>query len=139
MAIFGTLTNAKFVLNSIDLSDHVANVDVNVTIADKDTTAMSSAGAATRTGGLMDGTITVSFFQDYNTSKVDPTIWTALTGRVPVAFSANPANSANSATNPNYSGQVLITNYKPITGKVGDVEVVQVTWPCSGVTARATS
>lgn len=139
MAIFGTLTNAKLVLNSVDLSDHVADVDVNVTIADKDTTAMSTSGAMTRTGGLMDGTVTVSFFQDYNTSKVDATIWAALIARVPVTFSANPANSANAVTNPNYSGQVLVTNYKPIVGKVGDIAVVQVTWPCSGVTARATS
>lgn len=140
MAIFGPLTNAKFVLNGVDLSDHVVQLKVDRSRADLDTTTMSSTGAKTRVGGLFDGSITVDFVQDYNTSKVEATIRAAFeTSTGVVSFSANPANSANSATNPNYSGSLGVFSHNPIGGKVGDLETVSHTWPISGVVTTTTA
>lgn len=140
MAIFGPLTNAKFVLNGVDLSDHVVQLKIERSRADLDTTAMSSTGAKTRQGGLFDGTISVDFLQDYTTSKVEATVRAAFESSTGVVtFSANPANSANSATNPNYSGSVLVNSHSPIGGKVGDLEVVTHTWPVSGVLTTTTA
>jgi hypothetical protein len=139
MAIFGPFYNAKVVINAVDLSDHVASVALDVSIADVDTTAMSSTGAKTRTGGLTDGKLDIVFRQDFNSSKVDATLWTAYTGKVPVTFQVNPTNAANSATNPAYTGSVLVTDYHPLSGQVGANLDVTVSWPVSGATSRATS
>lgn len=140
MAIFGALTNAKFVMNSVDLSDHVVSLKVDRSRADLDTTAMSATGAKTRTGGLFDGSITVDFLQDYNTSKVEATIRAAFeSASGVVTFSANAANSANTATNPNYSGSMGVFTHNPIGGKVGDLETVSHTWPISGVVTTTTA
>lgn len=140
MSIFGPLNNAKFLMNAVDLSDHVVQLKVDRTRADLDSTAMSSTGAKTRQGGLFDGTITVDFLQDYNTSKVEATIRAAFeTSTGVVSFSANPANSANSATNPNYSGNMGVFSHTPVSGKVGDLAVVSHTFPISGVVTTTTA
>lgn len=139
MAIFGPFFNAKFVLNGVDLSDHVASLQADFSVADIDVTAMNAGGAKSRTGGLSDGSLSVTFRQDFTGGKVDATIWTAFTGKAPVTFSFNPTNAANSVSNPNYSGNVLVTDYKPVSGQVGAGLDVQVQWPVSGAVARTTA
>jgi hypothetical protein len=48
-------------------------------------------------------------------------------------------NAATSTTNPAYSGVVLINDWKPVSGKVGDLQVSSVSWPFSGGITKAFS
>ncbi len=43
------------------------------------------------------------------------------------------------SSNPQYSGSLLITEWVPIAGSVGDLGEVDVTYPGSGPLARATA
>jgi hypothetical protein len=131
------LTSPVVVVNSVDLSDHVHSVDLNDATADVTTTNFGSSGLVTRVGGMKDGSITIEFQQDYAAGKVDATLWTAR-GTV-ITVTVKPTVAAGSATNPTYSASYLVTQYKPVAGKVGDLAILSVTWPRSGDLTRYTT
>jgi hypothetical protein len=54
-------------------------------------------------------------------------------------WSATPTSDDVSATNPEYSGSVLIDKYVPLTGAPGDIATAELEWTLSGPVARATS
>ena len=134
MAILA-LTNAKVVVNSVDLSAYVDTVTLNFEAADLDSTAMSTTGWQSHLGGLKFGKFDVTLNQDYASSAVDATLWAAL-GTV-VAVTVNPVNAANSATNPQYQFNTLVTQVPGPSGKVGDIAKAVVSWPITGAVVRA--
>lgn len=117
------LKDASFVINSVDLSDHVNQIALDLGVEVQDDTAM---GDNTRSGcgGLLTGAVEVSLFQDYASGKTDPTI-APIIGTV-VAVVIKPASGSVSATNPSYGGNFLVTAYNPIAGSVGDKQLASV-------------
>src|SRR5260221_3093128 len=107
--------NAKFVINSVDLSDHVDTIALNLTADLGETTAMG-ATSKTRIVTLGDFSLDVTFLQDFATGKVDASIWAIYSGGASVAFTLNPVNAANSTTNPQNAGNVALNTYSPMTG-----------------------
>jgi hypothetical protein len=130
------LTNAGVVLGGVDLSDHVAQVEVNQTFDEVETTAFGDGGR-TRVAGLEDSSITLSFHQDFAAASVDATIAPLVGGTA--AFEVYANGTSVGATNPKYSGTVLLTEWSPVAGTVGDLLTVDVTWPVSGTVTRATA
>lgn len=129
------LTNALVKVNNVDLSDHVASVTVTQNWDEVETTAFGDSGR-TRVAGLQDSSISLDFHQDFAAGEVDATITPLLGGTASFYITAN--GTAVSATNPKYTGTVLVTEYTPIAGAVGDLATVSVTWPVSGVVTRGT-
>ena len=136
MAVFA-FTDASVTINSVDLSDHVRSVTLTLTAEELDTTAMSSTGYRTRAGGLKDGSLALEFNQDFASSEIDAT-FNGIIGTV-VAFVVKPTSGSVSATNPSYSGSVLVTEYSPLANAVGDLATASMTFPTSGAITRATS
>jgi len=134
MAIFA-FTNAKVVVNSVDLSSYVKDVTLEFDAVDLDTTAMNSNGWVSKIGGLKSGKFDVTFNQDYAASEVDATLWPLL-GTV-TACTVNPVNTTNSATNPQYQFNALVLQVPGPTGKVGDVAEAKCSWVISGAVTRA--
>jgi hypothetical protein len=126
----------RITINSVNLSSAVRKATLQVSVNEVTDTAMGDTWVS-RLGGLRDYRLTVEFNQDFAASQVDATLWPLL-GTV-VAFTARPTTGAISATNPEYQGSVLITDYTPIEGQVGDLAMFSVTWPGSGPLTRATS
>ena len=48
-------------------------------------------------------------------------------------------SAATSSTNPIYSATVLVSDWTPITGKVGELVAPSITWKVSGAVTRATT
>lgn len=136
MATF-VYVDAVVTINTVDLSDHITKATLKIDVEDKETTAFGGNGWKTRLGGLKEGTIELEFNQDFDTAQVDATIW-PLIGTV-TAITIKPTSGSVSASNPEYSGNVLIKEYSPLDGNVGDVAKTSVSWPTSGAVARATS
>ena len=130
------LINAQVILNSVDLSNRVDQVTIEYTVAEVDTTTFGNT-AKRRVGGLQDNKITLEFQQDFAAAEVDATI-NPLIGTL-TSFNIKPINSATTTINPAYTGNVLITDYKPLDAKVGDLSKLAVTWPVDGLITRATS
>lgn len=138
MATF-VLTDASLTLNSVDLSDWVSSVTLSIEMDEQEDTAMGDSFRS-RLGGLRDYTLDVEFFQDFANSAVDQTVYPLILSQLtPTAFVLKATSSAVSATNPTYSGSVLVNQYDPVAGSVGDVASFSVSWPGSGTLTRATA
>lgn len=131
------LTNAVVKINSVDYSANINQVEIAVTSDEVDTTAFSSTGWRTVTGGLKSGSVTLSFHNDFAASGVDSVLWTALNSLATVVVLPN--GTAASSSNPSYTFTALVNNVTPVSGAVGDLAVQNLTWPISGEVTRATA
>ena len=131
------LTNAYVTVNSVDVSDHVASVTLNSSIDVVETTAFSTTAARTRIGGLADNSITLEFHQDYASGSIEATVYPLLGSTTTVVV--KPNGSSTSATNPSYTSTVLVSEWTPLNGAVGELATASVTWPVSGAITKATS
>lgn len=136
MGIFA-VTDARVEIATVNLTDHLADVDLDDQFAELLTTNMASGGNVERIAGLRDGKCTLLFQQDYAASKVYATI-APLLGTL-ATIKIRPHTASISATNPEFSASYLISQWKPITGKVGELAVLQVTFPRSGALSVAVS
>jgi hypothetical protein len=131
------LTNAYVTVNSVDVSDHVASVTLNSSIDVVETTAFGTTGARTRIGGLADNSITLEFHQDYASGSIEATVYPLLGSTTTVVV--KPNGSSTSTTNPSYTSTVLVSEWTPLNGAVGELATASVTWPVSGAITKATA
>ena len=132
------LTDVGVILGGVDLSDHIASVEISQNFDEVETTAFGDGGR-TRVAGLEDSTISLSFHQDFADSNVDATI-APLVGST-TTFDIGPFGTAVAAagTAPRYTGTVLVTEWTGLNGAIGDLSTADVTWPVVGQVTRATS
>jgi hypothetical protein len=130
------LTDAYISINSNVVSDHGNKVTINAEVEELETTTFGQTWK-TRVGGLKDGSIDVSFLQDYVAANLDSIFWPLLGTVVP--FEIRPTSSAASTSNPKYTGSILITKWSPISGDVGKLAALDVSFPTTGTVTRATS
>jgi hypothetical protein len=128
MATF-VLTDAVVTVNAVDLSDWCTEVTINVEVDDQEDTAFGDTYRS-RLGGLRDLTIDLGFNSDFAAGAVDATIW-PLVGTT-TAITVKATSAATSATNPLYSATVLVNEYSPLDGSVGDLSTTSVSWPGAG-------
>ena len=131
------LTNAYVTINSVDVSDHVASVTLNSSIDVVETTAFSSTAARTRIGGLADNSISLEFHQDYASGSIEATVYPLLGTTTSVVV--KPNGTSTSATNPSYTATVLVSEWTPLSGAVGELATATVSWPVSGAITKATA
>lgn len=134
---FLVLTNAKVTINAVDLSDHVKQVSIKYSADILEDTAMGAASKS-RLGGLKDWSADIEFFQDYATGKIDATLF-PLVGAAPFAISIVPVSATVSPNNPNYNGNCVLGDYSPVSGSVGDLTTVSVTFQGDGDLTRSTT
>ena len=136
MAIFLN-NNVGFKLNSVDLSDHVTAFTLNRQADQLEVTAMGDTAHKFVTG-LSADTITVSFLNDTAAASVLATLQAAY--GTTVAFTAlQVKGTAVSATNPLYTGTVLVDNIMDINGAVADEATMDLTFTCNSKTTVATT
>lgn len=135
------LTDAYVVLASTDISQYVTSVTLSSTLDVVETTGMSST-ARTRVAGLRDNQLTLEFNQDFASGALEALIYpsdaTTKIGTA-VAMTVKPTSAATSATNPEYGFSALITEWQSVSGSVGELATVSVTWPISGAITKTTS
>ena len=131
------LTNAQVVFGTnSDLSDHISSLSLSTSYDIVETTSFGNV-AKTRVAGLQDNSVTFEFHQDYATSSVEQIIYPLL--GTAVTCTVKPVNGAVSATNPSYSFSVLISEWTPLNGGVGELATASVTWPISGAITKTTA
>lgn len=130
------LTDASVVINSVNLSDHIASVTISTTEDVIDTSAFSSTSinGRTRVAGLADNSITLEFHQDFATSNVEQTIYPLIGSTTTIVV--KPTSSAVGATNPSYTMTALVSEWQPLSGSVGELATASVTWPVSGAITK---
>lgn len=135
-----TLTDVSVVLNvggtNYDLSDHVDQVTIEYKKETPETTAMGNSHR-TRISGLKDWTVQLGLHQDFAAASVDAAIYAAFMASVNPTITIKPASGAVSATNPSFSGSVIVPSYSPISGSIGDVSKMSVNMEGSGIMTKA--
>ena len=131
------LTDVGVVLGGVDLSDHIASVEISQNFDEVETTAFGDGGR-TRVAGLEDSSLSLSFHQDFATSEVEATVGPLVGSTATFEISPFGTAVAASGTAPRYSGTVLVTEWTAVNGSVGDLSVADVTWPVVGQIAKGT-
>lgn len=124
-------SDAQFVVNSVDLSDHVRSVTLNYEAEMLDDTTMGTSGTRSNRPGLKNWNIECTFLQDFDAGSVDATLF-PLIGAVAFPVTLKHLSSATSATNPIYSGSAILESYPPIAGDVGAMGEVTTNFRAGG-------
>ena len=132
------VTGNKVTINGTNLSDSIARAELVINVADVDTTDFGSNGYTELIGGLKSGTVSIDFHQDYASASVEATIFPLL-GSIATAVIIAGNGTAASSTTPAYTATVLVNNWSPVAGAVGDLSTVSVSWPTSGAITKATA
>ncbi len=133
------LTDARVEYDSVDLSAFVTAVTLTYESEAQDDTAM---GDLTRSnlGGLKNWAAEVEFNQDFAAGGPDATLFAKL-GLI-ANLKIRKTTAAISATNPEYSGDALLTSYPPFGNTVGDKATTSASFVPGGASntlARATA
>lgn len=131
------LKAAYLALAGNDVSANTSKIELKAEVAEQDVTTFASGGWTELLGGLASGELSVGFKQDVAAGALDATMWPLFGTVVPfeVRLSAAPVSDSN----PAYTGNVLIKEWQPIAGSVGDVAEMDLSFPTSGPVVRATS
>jgi hypothetical protein len=129
------LNNAYVLFASNDISEFVTQIELKTSVDIIDTTRIGSQ-SRTRQAGVFDNSVTFQFNQDYadnaleelinGTSMANTTVGTI------VQMQIRPVNAAVSASNPKYTFNAVITEWQSVSGELGALSTVTVSWPISG-------
>jgi hypothetical protein len=129
---------SRFVsLGTADISNALSGASLEITVEEVDKTSLGSAGWREVAAGLKSGSVTLNFQQDYAAGAIDSLLYPLIGTEATVTIRSSSATV--SASNPAYSAVVLISQYTPIAGAVGDLATFDVTFPTVGAITRATA
>lgn len=130
-------TDVKVLINGTNLSDHIAQVSLEQTSDEIETTAFGTQWRQRIGGGLKDASISIDFHQDFGAGSVDA-ILSPLFGSIATVV-VTPTSGSVSATNPSFTGTFSVVQYSPVASSVGDLATLSVSWPSAGTVVRGTA
>jgi hypothetical protein len=130
-------TDVKVLINGLNLSDHIAQVSLEQTSDEIETTAFGTEWRQRIGGGLKDASISIDFHQDFGAGSVDATL-SPLFGSIATVV-VTPTSGSVSATNPSFTGTFSVVQYSPVASSVGDLATLSVSWPSAGTVSRGTA
>ena len=131
------LTAAYVAINGVDRSALCKKAELAVEVEKKDVTTFASAGWKELKGGLRSAGLDLTFLNDLAAGGFDEALW-SLFGTV-VPFEVRASNAAVSTSNPKWTGNILISALKPLSGSPGDVNEASYSYDTSGAVSRATA
>jgi len=134
MAIFVATDFSVSINGSTALASYLTQVELKLSANDVTTTAFGST-FVTRVAGLKEGSLTLTFNQDYAASTVDATLFPLLGSNATVVI--KPTTAAVGSANPSYTTVVSVIDLTPISGQIGDLSTFSVTFPTNGTVTRA--
>lgn len=120
------LYNASVVLNSVDLSDHVASVELAPSLGGTTAAAMGDVEDYDMPTTRSVNDVTLNMYQDFASSKTYATLMTLWTNRTTFNAVIKADAGATSATNPAFTIPVYIKKFPIVSGKRGDAHMTQV-------------
>jgi len=126
-------------INSVDLSDHVKSVTLNRQFDELEVTAMGDYSHRF-VKGLEASTLTVDFLNYVSAGSVLATLQSAWGTSVSFAMvQTKGATTTISATNPLYTGMILVNKTTDINGAVGDISTQTITFTINSVVTVAST
>lgn len=129
----------KITINGTNYSDHLAGVSIPLEAATYKSTAFGMGWDEYIKSPIKGGSLTLKFHNDYGASSIDSVLFPFLTGTSNATVVATPTSASVSATNPAYTVVAVPSQYSPVSGDLGNLATVDVTWPIHGTVARGTA
>jgi hypothetical protein len=82
--------------------------------------------------GTVKWTLKVSLYHSHDPAGTNEVLTAAVEGGVPVDFTVTPSSDVVSATNPEYTGQLIPQPFAPVSGDVGDASSIDLEWSITG-------
>jgi hypothetical protein len=141
LSVFGVWKNGHITVNGVDLSDHAREITLETSVVELPDNVHGDNTNKVR-AGLEEWTVTATFLQDFAAGKVDATLRGGSIGTVGhsafnVIVGADAASV--STTNPRYSGNAILSSYRPFGGSHGSNLEATATFRCAGNLTRQTS
>ena len=127
----------------VDLTNHVQSITINRNFDELEVTAMGSSGRQ-YVAGLETSTIAIDFLNDDATASVMQTLNSLVATNAAfkicqTTVAGSPSTATISATNPLYTGLILVNKLTPVAGKVGDISMQSLTFTVSGAITVAST
>jgi len=124
-------------VNGKDLSDHLTDVSLTYEADEIESTSSgTTVNDKTFIAGLRSWKVDATLQQEYDTGKVDATLF-SLVGADPFTIKVRPTSAVKGATNPSFEGSAILTSYPPISGSVGELAKVSVSFRGTGALTRS--
>ena len=124
-------------VNGVDLSDHLTDVSLTYEADEIESTSSgTTVNDKTFIAGLRSWKVDATLQQDYDASEVDATLF-ALVGADPFTIKVRPTSAVKGATNPSFEGNAILLSYPPISGAVGELAKVSVSFRGTGTLTRS--
>jgi hypothetical protein len=116
-------TSLKCLMSHVEMTPDVTTIEIT-----------TSCGVREYPGKIK-WTLKVSLYHCYDVDGTNEVLTAAVAGGVPVPFTVIPsAGNPVSATNPEYTGDVIPQPFAPLAGDVGDSSSVDLEWSILGWT-----
>lgn len=124
-------------VNGVDLSAYLTDVNLTYETDEIDST---SSGTTVNDKAFMPGLrswkVDATLQQNYDAGAVDATLF-ALVGADPFTIKVRPTSAVKGATNPSFEGNAILLSYPPISGAVGEMAKVSVSFRGTGALTRS--
>jgi len=124
-------------LNNVVLSDHFKQVNISP-VADTPEKTHFGDDWRGRIGGLKDFSVSLEYNQDYDPATgLDFVMFPLLGKRIP--FEIRSSSAIRAPGNPSWTGFVIVGEYSPLSGSVGEVIMGNLNLPGDGILNRLTA
>lgn len=130
------LKNGYLDIGGTVVSDRAKSIVLNLTKEAPDSTTMGADSRTFSAEGLRNATISGELVQDLASSESDAILHAAYENTSAVTFEIRNDSGSVSATNPEYTGSLVITSYTPIGQSVGDLALAPFTAQVTGDVTR---
>ena len=129
------ITNPKIVLDGTEVSQYIASISFGTTYDLVEVTQMGDI-AKKMVGGLENNSLELEILQDFGSGEIESIIWP--NRGLLINATVKPVDAATSANNPEYSFQVLVSEWTPLNASVGSLSTANVNWPIYGAITKTT-
>lgn len=120
------LRNCYVEVNSVDFSDHCSSVEINVSKDDIDVTNFGGDGRE-HAHGLQDNSFVMNLQQDFAAAEVDSVLYPLWNNETEFTVVIRPTAAVVGPGNPEFSGECILLEYKPLAGSVGELSETSIT------------
>lgn len=121
----------------IDITSYTQEAGADFSVNVLDGTTFGSGGYQLNYAGLKSGSLTLTVLADFASGANMEKLW-AMFGST-VYFDLKPTSSSRSTSNGSAVGAVVVNSLKWVPVKVGELPMLQLTWPTSGAYTVLTS
>jgi hypothetical protein len=130
------LTNAFISFASTNISQYVTSIGLSTSLTTVETTDF---GATSKkfVAGLAENKLDLELNQDFAASALESLVFPFI--GTSASMVVKPVDAATSLTNPAYSFLALVSEWVPLSGSIGSLAQISVSWLISGNITKTTA